>query len=160
MVQPDRPGHGIGFLTCGHAVLVEPDIRGWCVLLEEQQIGADGGIRPEHGIGQAHDGVQIALFHQVFLESCLDALAKQRAVGQHHGGAPTRLQQADNKSQEQVCGLLGPKLFRKVGLNTVLLPPDAPRPGIKPGRDHPPHNFTLPSSFPQKLLGTTGGVPC
>ncbi len=87
MIQPDRFGHRIGFLTFGHAVLVEPDVRGGSALLEEQQIGADRGIGLKYRIGQADDGVEVALLHQMFLEPRLDALAEQRAIGQHHGGA-------------------------------------------------------------------------
>ena len=57
----------------------------------------------------------------MFLEPRLDALAKQRAVGQHHRSASAWLQQTDDEGQEQVCGFLGPKMLRKVALNAVLL---------------------------------------
>ena len=85
MLEPDRSSHGIGLLPFGHPVLVEPDISGRLTLLEEQQIGPDGGVGTEHGIGQAHDGVEVTFLHQVFLETGLDALAEQRAVRQDHG---------------------------------------------------------------------------
>ena len=82
VLEADGLGHGVGFLACGHAVLVEPDLFGWLALLKEQQVGADAGVGFEHAVGQAHDGVQVALFQQVFLEAGFDAFAEQRAVGQ------------------------------------------------------------------------------
>ena len=81
-------GHGIGFLAFGDAVFVEPDIPSRLAFLEEEQVGADGGVGPEHGVGQADDGVQVALFHEMLLEPRLDALAEQGAVGEDHCGAP------------------------------------------------------------------------
>ena len=72
-------------------------------------------------VGQPDDGVQVALLHQVFLEPGLDALAEQRAVGQHHGGAAAVLQQADDQGEEQVGGLAGAEVLREVALDAVLL---------------------------------------
>ena len=94
-----------------------------CALLEEQQVGADRGVGLEHGVGQADDGVEVALLHQMFLEPRLDALAEQRAVRQHHGGAPARLQQADDQGEEQVGGLAGAEVVGKVVLDAVFLAP-------------------------------------
>ena len=87
MLDADGLGHGIRLLPIGHAVLVEPDVLGRRAFLKEQQVGADAGVGLEDAIGQPHDGVQVALFHQVFFEPRLDAFAEERAVGQHHGGA-------------------------------------------------------------------------
>ena len=118
--QPDGPGHGVGFLALRHEVFVEPDVPGGLALFEEEQVGADGGIGPEDGVGQAHDGVQVALLQQVLLEPRLDALAEQGAVGQHHGGAPAGLQQPHDQGQEQVGGFLGSKVLGEVALDAVF----------------------------------------
>ena len=67
--------------------------------------------------------MEVALLHQVLLEPRLHALAEQRAVGQHHGGAPARLQQADDQREEQVGRLAGAEVLREVGLDAVLLAP-------------------------------------
>ncbi len=121
MLEADGPGHGIGLLALGHEMLVEPDIPGRLALLEEQQVGADGGVGPEDRVGQADDGVEVALLHQMFLEPGLYSLAEQRSVGQHHRGAPARLQQADDESEEQVRGLASAEMLREVRLDAVLL---------------------------------------
>ena len=113
-------GHGIGFLAFGDKVFVEPDILGRLAFLEEEQVGADGGVGPEHGVGQADDGVQVALFHEMLLEPRLDAFAEQRAVGQDDRGAPARLQQPDDQGKEQVCGFPGSEMLGEVALDAVF----------------------------------------
>ena len=120
MFQTDRPGLGIGLLARGNEMLIEPDVPGCLTLLEEQQVGADGSVGLEYRIGQANNGMQIAFLHQMLLEPRLDSFAEQRTVGQHHGGPPTRLQQADDQSQKQVRRLSGPKVLREVALDTVF----------------------------------------
>ena len=121
MLQPDRLGHGIGFLALGNPVLVEPDRFGRFALLEKQQVGADAGIGFEDAVRQADDGVEVALREQVFLEPGLDAFAEEGAVGQDHGGAAPRLQQAHDERQEQVGGLAGLEMLGEVALDAVFL---------------------------------------
>ena len=118
--QPDGFGHGIGFLAFGDAVFVEPDFSGRLAFLEEQQVGADGGVGFEDGVGQADDGVEVALFQQVFFEAGLDAFAEQGAVGQDDRGAPARFQQSDDEGQEQVCGFLGAEVLGEVAFDAVF----------------------------------------
>ena len=62
------------------------------VFCEEQDICLDAGVRREHAIGQTHDGVQVALGEQGFLDAGLDAFAEEGAVGQHESGAATGLE--------------------------------------------------------------------
>ena len=76
VLQADGPGHGIGFLAGGHAVFVKPDVLRGRAFFKKQQVGADGRIRLEHAVGQAHDGVQVALGHEVLFEPRFHALAK------------------------------------------------------------------------------------
>ena len=45
------------------------------------------GVGLEDAVRQPDDCVEVALLQQVFLQPRLDALAEQRAVRQHHGGA-------------------------------------------------------------------------
>ena len=129
VLDADGLGHGVGFLACGHAVLVEPDFLGRLAFLEEQQVGADAGVGFEHAVGQAHDGVQVALFQQMFLEAGLDAFAEQRAVGQHDGGAATGFEQADEQRQKQVGGFLGAEVGGEVGFDAVFFTPAKGRVG-------------------------------
>jgi len=51
--------------------------------------------------------VEVALLHQMLLQPCLDALAEQRAIGKHHGGASVSFQQAHDEGKEQVGRFLG-----------------------------------------------------
>ena len=120
MFELDRAGHGVGFLAFGDLVLPVPDFLGRAAFFEEQQIGADGGVGAEDGVGQAHDGVQVALFHQVFFQPGLDAFAEQAAVGQDHGGAAVGFEQANDQGQEQVGGFARSEMLREVGLDAVL----------------------------------------
>ncbi len=95
-------------------MFVEPDFLRRLAFLEEQQIGADAGVGLEHAVGQADDGVQVALFQQVLLEPGLDAFAKQRAVRQHDGGATAGLEQTDDERQKQIGGFLGAEVRGEV----------------------------------------------
>src|SRR5437899_698208 len=59
----------------------------------------------------------------MLLQPRLDTLAEQRAVRQHHGGPPTRLQQADDESKKKIRRLARSKLGWEVVLDTWLLLP-------------------------------------
>ena len=102
-------------------MLVEPDVLGRLALVEEQQVGADAGVGIEDAVGQADDGVEVALLQQVFLDAGLDAFAEERAVGQHDCGAAAGLEQPHDEDEEQVGGLAGAELGGEVGLDAVLL---------------------------------------
>ena len=86
-------------------------------LLEEQQVGADTGVGAEHGVRQAHKGVEVALLHPVPLQMGLHALAKQRAVRQHNGGAAAGLHESDDQGEEQVGRLARAELLGEVALD-------------------------------------------
>ena len=74
-------------------MLVEPDVLGGGALAEKQQVGLDAGVRVEHAVGQAHDGVQVAFLQQFFLDTGFDAFAEQEAIRQNQRGAAARLEQ-------------------------------------------------------------------
>ena len=92
-----------------------------CAFLEEEQVGADAGVGFEDAVGQADDGVQVALLQQVFLEAGLHAFAEEGAVGQDHGGAAAGLEQADDQGEEEVGGLAGLEVLGEVALDAVFL---------------------------------------
>ena len=85
-----RKAHGLGLVVAfdalGIGMLVVPDGFGGHALGEKKQVGLDAGVGVEHAVGQAHDGVQVALGEQFLLEPGFHALAEEKAVGQHHGG--------------------------------------------------------------------------
>jgi hypothetical protein len=68
-------------------MLVIPDFRGGRALGEEKEIGADAGVGVEDSVGQADDGVEVALVEQGFLDAGLDAFAEEGAVWQDESGA-------------------------------------------------------------------------
>jgi hypothetical protein len=75
-------------------------------------------------VGQAHDGVQVALVQQVLLEPGLDALAEEGAVGQDDGGAAAGLEQADDQGEEEVGGLAGAEVLGKLdSMPSSSMPP-------------------------------------
>src|SRR5215204_2740839 len=94
VLEADRFGHRIGFLAFWHAVLVEPDVLGRLAFLEKQKVGTDRGVGLEHRIGQADDGVEVTLLHQMFLEPRLHAFAEQSAIRQHYGSASASFEQS------------------------------------------------------------------
>jgi hypothetical protein len=95
--------------------------RWWAALGEEEQVGADAGVGIEDAVGQADDGVQVALGEQGFLDAGLDAFAEEGAVGQHESGAAAGLEDLHQQHEEEVGGLAGAELGGVVGLDAVLL---------------------------------------
>jgi hypothetical protein len=128
--QPDGLGLGIALVARRVGVLVEPDGVGVEVLGavvhrgalgEEQQVGLDGGVGREHALGQADDGVQLAVAQQQFLQRAFDAIAKQKAIGQHHGGAAVFFQQLlDDERHEHVGGFAGAQVGRVVAADAII----------------------------------------
>ena len=91
-----------------------------CHLLEEEQIGADRRVRLEHAVRKANDRVEVALLHQLLLESRLHAFAEERAVGKDHCGPAAWLQQPDDQREEEVGCLPRLEVRREVGLDPGL----------------------------------------
>ena len=102
-------------------VLVIPDVGGGRALGEEEEVGADAGVGIEDAVGQADDGVEVALGEEGFLDAGLDAFAEERAVGQHESGAAAGLEDLHEEHEEEVGGLAGAELGGVVGLDAVLL---------------------------------------
>ena len=123
VLDANGPGHRVGLLALGHTVLVEPDFLGGRALLKEQQVGADAGIGLEDAVGQPDDGVQVALFHQMFFQPRLDAFAKERSIGQDHGGAAIGFEHADDERQKEIGGFAGLEVLGEVALDAVFLTP-------------------------------------
>ena len=90
-------------------------------LVKNKQVGANAGVGIEHAIGQAHNGVQVTLGEQRFLDAGLNAFTEERAVGQHQPGAAARLEDLHEQHEKEVGGLAGAELGGKVGLDAVLL---------------------------------------
>src|SRR5262249_32956654 len=121
VLEPDGFGHRVRLLAIGHAMLEEPRLLRRFALLEEEQVRADARVGLEDAVRQPDDGVQVALFQQRLFETGLHALAKERSVGEHDGGAATCLEQADDERQEEISGLLGAEVLREVRLYAVFL---------------------------------------
>ncbi len=102
-------------------VLVIPDVGGGRAFGEEEEVGADAGVGIEDAVGQADDGVQIALGEQGFLDAGFDAFAEERAIRQHESGAAAGLEDLHEEHEEEVGGLAGAELGGVVGLDAVLL---------------------------------------
>ena len=86
-LDADRLGFVVALDARRIGVLVIPDVFGRLAFGEEQQVGLDAGVGSEDAVGQADDGVQVALFEQLFLDAGLDAFAEERAVRQDDGAA-------------------------------------------------------------------------
>ena len=82
-------------------MLEVPDFLGWLSLFEKQQVGSDVGVWLEHAVGQTNDGVEIALFEQMFLQPGLHISTEQRTIRQNHGCNPAITQKPDNQSEKE-----------------------------------------------------------
>src|SRR5690606_14653845 len=113
-------GEGGAFAEAGHvgAQVVDPYVLGAVFVLvfvfgaalgKKQHIGFYA-LGVEDAGGQAQDGVQVALVHQVAAYVGADAGFEQYVVWQDHGGAATGFEVAVNvlqKGQLFVAGLVG-----------------------------------------------------
>ena len=82
-------------------MLVIPDLGGGLALGEEEEVGADAGVGIEDAVGQADDGVEVALGEERFLDARLHAFAEERAVGQHEAGAAAGLEDLHEEHEEE-----------------------------------------------------------
>ena len=81
-LNADGFGLVVGLYARRIGMFVVPDFFGRLAFGEEEEVGLDAGVGSEDAVGQADDGVQVALVEQLFLDAGLDAFAKERAVGQ------------------------------------------------------------------------------
>ncbi len=102
-------------------VLVIPDVCGGRALGEEEEIGADAGVGIEDTIGQADNGVKVAIGEEGFFDAGLDTFAEEGVVWQHQTGAATGLEDLHEENEEEVGGFAGAELGGVVGLNAVFL---------------------------------------
>ena len=101
-------------------VLVVPDFGGGGSLGEEEEVGPDAGIGVEDAVGEADDGVEVALGEEGFLDAGLDPLAEEGAVGQDESGAAAGLEELHDEDEEEVGGFAGAELGGEVGLDAVF----------------------------------------
>jgi hypothetical protein len=67
---------GVIFPSIRQGLFVVPNLPGWSGAIEEQNVGGNSGVRREHTVGQAHDGVQVKFLDQFFLDARAYAVAK------------------------------------------------------------------------------------
>ena len=103
-------------------MLVEPDGVGGLALGEEEEVGLDAGVGIEDAIGQADDGVEVALPHEEFFDLGLDAFAKERAVRQDDCAASAFVleQFLDDEDEEHVGRLAGADIRGIVGADAIV----------------------------------------
>lgn len=120
VLDADGFGHRVGFLVAGDAMLVEPDVLGRFAFFEEEEVGADAGVGFEDAVGEADDGVQVALSQKVLFQPRFDPFAEEGTVGEDDGGAAVGLEEADDEGQEEVGRFAGAEVGGEVGLDAVL----------------------------------------
>jgi hypothetical protein len=81
ILELDRRGLGVVLPAFGQRLFVIPDFARRSRAVEEQDVRGNAGVRREHAIGQAHDGVQVEFLEQLFLDARTHTIAEQRAVG-------------------------------------------------------------------------------
>ena len=103
-------------------MLVKPDGVGGFALGEKQQVGLDGGVRREHALGQADDGVQVALAQQQLFQFAFDAVPEHGAIRQHHRAAAAIVleQFLDDQRHEHIGGFAGFEVAGVVGADAVI----------------------------------------
>ena len=121
--------HRLGLVVAGDAfrvgVLVEPDFFGGGLLAlgllgEEENVCLDAGVGREDAVGQADDGVEVALSEERFFEAGLHAFAEEEAIGQDHSCTTVVFQQFDDERHEEVGGLAGAEVGGEVVFDAVF----------------------------------------
>ena len=102
-------------------MLVVPDMFRGRALGEKEDIGADAGVGIEHAVGQADDGVQIAVGEQGLFDSRLHAFAEEGAVWQDEAGAAAGLQDLHEEHEKEIGGLTGAEFGGVVRLDAIFL---------------------------------------
>ena len=117
--------HGLGFVVafCSFRVrvFVIPDLFGGLAFAKKKEVGLDAGVGIEDAVGQADNGVQVALDQQLFLEPGLHAFAEEKTVGEDHGGQALGFEEMDDQGHEEVGGFPGAKGGGEIVFNTILL---------------------------------------
>ena len=113
-------GHRIGHLASWNAMLVVPNFLCRSSLFKEKQISSDAGIRLKDAIGEANDGMQVTLPHQMLLQASLHTFTKENSIWQHNCSTTISFQQTNDQRQEQICSFFGSKLLGEVGFNAIL----------------------------------------
>src|SRR5690349_14635717 len=108
-------------------MLVIPHRLRWTGSVEEQNVGRYLGVRSEDAVRQPHDGVEVVVCQQLFLDSRADARSEQSAVGHDNAGsssestAMTRTTQLPHNQLKKQQGRLGRlAVFREVPLYSLL----------------------------------------
>ena len=86
-LELDRCGLCVVLPAFGQRLLVIPDILRRAGAVEEKDVRGDAGVGREDAVGQAHDGVEIEILEQFFLDASADAIAEECAVWHDDGGA-------------------------------------------------------------------------
>ena len=74
----------------------------------------------EDAVGQPYDRVKVALLHEMFFESCLDAFAEQGAVGQDDGGTAAGSEQTHDEGQKEIGSFASLEMFGEVAFDAVF----------------------------------------
>ena len=109
LLHAQRLGLTVALHACWVEVLVEPDGVGGLAFGEEEEVGLDAGVGGEDAIGQADDGVELALLHEELLHLGLHAFAEEGAIRQDNSTASAldREELFDDEDKEHVRGLAG-----------------------------------------------------
>lgn len=96
------------------AVIVNPDILRGLALIEEQHVGFHA-VGVENAGGQAQDGMQVVILHQLVPHLFGGAAIGEHAVRQHHAHAPARAHDGHDVLEEVHLIVAGLDKFRAVG---------------------------------------------
>ena len=121
LLDPDRLRLVVGLDALGIGVFVVPDLFCGFALLKEQQVRLDPGIGREDAVREPDNGVEVALGQELLLDPALDALAKERAVGEDDRGPAAVFQDVHDQNEEEIGGFPGLVHGGEVLLDPVLL---------------------------------------
>ena len=121
LLDTDWLGLVVRLDALGIGVLVVPDLFCRLAFLEEEQVRLDAGIGGENAVREPDDGVEVALGQEFLLDPALDALAKERAVGEDDCCPAAVLEEVHDQDEEEIGGLAGLVGCGEVRLDPVLL---------------------------------------
>ena len=115
-------GLGERFVVFGEVYSVVPGFFGCAGVIEEQQVGSNGGVGREHRARQADDGVEVELLEEPFLKCDFCAVvAEEEPVGQYDPGSAVSFEPVGDERDEEVCGFRGTEGLREVRFDRFLL---------------------------------------
>ena len=105
-----------------HVKTVEPGLFCRSIVIEEQDIRCDGGVRREHAPRHPDNCMEVEILQQFFLDVDFYVISsEQEAVRQDNRGPPSLFHPVHDDGHKEVCRFAPCEIIREVALHVCLL---------------------------------------